>query len=244
MRMNMLVLPVEDRLYTMTKRVEERLGDVAFAAYQVGDATQRGATEFVAHADHLNYVSGALCRLAATSVDGVRTLGSSRDRALALAELRKNVEVYRLVRRIRELLGVPERGRFPLVELVEKAYGLGTFPALWAVEGLGHDFVENALAERKELQRILIDPPADALPAGSLTMMHAGMGLAFAERLLPSLTPYSSPTRIRATLLEFLRSCVENARPGYQGAAYESLGLVARFWHPQMVLVIDRELQA
>ena len=40
----------------------------------------------------------------------------------------------------------------------------------------------------------------------------------------------------------FVQLCRDNSRPGYEGAAYESLGLVARFWNSPLVPVVDRVL--
>src|ERR1051325_6969502 len=74
-------------------------------------------------------------------------------------------------------------------------------------------------------------------------MMHAGMGLAFAQQLMNSLTPYSPSEEVRGVLREFITLVQENSRQGYDGAAYESLGLVTRFWHSQMVRMIDEHLR-
>jgi hypothetical protein len=74
-------------------------------------------------------------------------------------------------------------------------------------------------------------------------MMHAGIGLGFGQELMNTITPYSEPEEIRSVLREFITLVDENSRPGYEGAAYESLGLVTRFWHAQMVSVVDKHLR-
>jgi len=81
------------------------------------------------------------------------------------------------------------------------------------------------------------------LPAKSLTMMHAGLGLGFAQQLMNTITPYSPAPEIRRVLQEFVTLVDDNSRPGYEGAAYESLGLVTRFWHSQMVPVVEEHLR-
>ena len=58
-------------------------------------------------------------------------------------------------------------------------------------------------------------------------MLHAGVGLAFAERLLEGVTPTTPGPAVRPVLRRFLALCRGNSRPGYVGAALESLGLVA-----------------
>jgi hypothetical protein len=75
-------------------------------------------------------------------------------------------------------------------------------------------------------------------------MMHAGMGISFAGHTVRALTPYSAATDINAALAQFVSLVKANARPGYEGPAYESLGLVTRTWYPQMVPVIDSRLWA
>src|SRR5258707_158448 len=74
------------------------------------------------------------------------------------------------------------------------------------------------------IRAILTDEHARDLADKSLTMMHAGLGLAFAEKLMNRNTPYSPDSNIRCVLQEFVTLDKENARNGYEGAAFESLG--------------------
>src|SRR5262249_11421336 len=74
--------------------------------------------------------------------------------------------------------------------------------------------------------------------------LHAGMGLSFANRLLETIKPGSPGGRVREVLGQFVELCKENSTNGYQGAAYESLGLVARNLYPHMVRSIDQQLSA
>src|SRR6266852_2970880 len=75
-------------------------------------------------------------------------------------------------------------------------------------------------------------------------MMHAGMGLAFAEHLWDGISPYDSEARVGEAIERFERLCVENSRDGYTGAARESLGLVTRTLEPLMVDAADRAIRA
>src|SRR5881397_591082 len=58
---------------------------------------------------------------------------------LVLEELRAKGEVFCLVLDVAKLIGVPSAPPFPLAELLARAYALGPFRALWAVEGLGKE---------------------------------------------------------------------------------------------------------
>src|SRR5205823_2283559 len=120
-------------------------------------------------------------------------------------ELRNNYQVFNLVKNVSSLLHIPDDGRdFDLARLVEGAYALGAYPDLWAVEGLGHDYAMTFWRRGGPVRGILSDVGPDRLPAKSLTMMHAGLGLAFAEQLLSAITPYSPPDEIRRVLSQFV----------------------------------------
>lgn len=234
-----------EALYKVTSAATDRLGDILWAAYQVGDQVQRSSVDLffdVATLRAFNpaYASRLAEDIARQTAETLRSLAPGENLSLAYQEFRNNYEVYNLVKHVHERLQIPSEGDFPLAELINRAYALGAYPDLWAVEGLGHDYAAS-LMERggTNVRGILTDERASVLPAKSLTMMHAGIGLAFAERLMKQVTPYSSRARARGVLAEFVRLCRENSRPGYVGAAYESLGLVTRTWHAQTVGLVD-----
>jgi len=230
-------------LYTGSRIFADRLSDWALAAFQVGDRLQRGSVDLVTHAGSAAYLTDAVLEIAGAASDGVRNYLPADNRALTVAELNNNFDVFNLVRHVNRRLDLTDSPPLPLLEFVERAYRLGPFAALWAIEGLGHDYAARAVATGQQLPRLLIDPPASGLPESTLTMMHAGMGLAFAEHLLSDLTPYSEAVQIRSVLSRYIELCDANSRPGFEGAAYESLGLYARVWHPEVVALIDRELR-
>jgi hypothetical protein len=165
-----------------------------------------------------------------------------RKRKLALLEARNKALIMGLVTHVETVF--PPRGTYkPLLELVNKCYAMGTFPALWAVEGLGNYYAETFRDRRLPIEKLLTDPTLEVLPAKSLTMLHAGIGLSFAKRSLEGLKVDSSPALLRNALQEFIRLCDGSSRPGYAGAAYESLGLVTLILHsPEMARVLDKHL--
>ena len=238
----------QDACYSVRQSAQNQFGDLVFGAFQIGDEVQRGLTDLFFDALTLRaldprYVSRLSSQAAAQAQDTLRTFSSGEGVRLAWQELRNNYEVFNLVKNVSSLLHIPEDGGdFDLTRLVAGAYALGAYPDLWAVEGLGHDYTMTFWRRGGAISGILTDVPLEMLPAKSLTMMHAGLGLAFAQQLMNTITPYSPADDIRRVLGEFVGLVDANSRPGYEGAAYESLGLVTRFWHTQMVGVVDERL--
>lgn len=234
--------------YSVTQAAENEFDSLLFGAFQIGDEVQRGLTNLFFDALTLRaldprYVSNLTSQVAAQSQDTLRAFSSTQAARLAWQELRNNYEVFSLVKNVSRLLHIPADDRqFNLRQLVQDAYALGAYPDLWAVEGLGHDYAMTFWRRGRPIRGILTDVNPEVLPAKSLTMMHAGLGLAFAEQLLNTFTPYDPPEVVRAVLLDFVTLVDENSRRGYEGAAYESLGLVTRFWHSQMVGVVGARL--
>jgi hypothetical protein len=120
-------------------------------------------------------------------------------------------------------------GKIPLQSIVEKCYALGSFPALWAVEGAGKDLAEWHIARNQNITRILIDVPLATRWNKALLMLHAGIGLGFAKFYMERLPGDPSNEEVRHAVTRTVELCRTNSRPGYYGAAMESLGLVSRF---------------
>ncbi|HKG80863.1 MAG TPA: hypothetical protein VKA78_15610 [Pyrinomonadaceae bacterium] len=235
--------------FSVRQATQNEFGDLVFAAYQVGDEVQRGLTEIffdtvTLQAFNPNYLSMLTSAVTDQSQDTLQTFSSTENARLAWQTLRNNYEVFNLVKHVSSLLNVPSEGsEFDLSKLVQDAYALGAYPDLWAVEGLGHLYALTFWNKGRPIRGILTDVSPEVLPAKSLTMMHAGIGLGFAQQLMNTITPYSAPEEIRGVLREFITLVDDNSRRGYEGAAYESLGLVTRFWHSQMVSVVDEHLR-
>lgn len=173
------------------------------------------------------------------AVEASRVLAEGKG-GLMWQELRDKGEVFCLVLDIANLIGVPADPPFPLYELLERSYALGPFRALWAVEGLGHDYGDSFWEQGLVPSRILNGEETRGLPAESLLMLHAGIGLSFAKNCLDGAGTRIQEAELRSRVSEVLRLCRDNSRPGYLGAAYESLGLVTRTFHPDLVSAVDR----
>jgi len=165
-----------------------------------------------------------------------------RDAGLARLECEAKMEVMQLVQDVGKIF--PDRNvHVPLAEIVARGYGLGSFPALWAVEGIGHELVESVRHRGETLKKLLSSKDVSDLPGGSLTMLHAGVGLGLAELALDGLRPDTPSEQIDAALQTFLDNCKGASRRGYVGCALESLGLVTQhFYGHSMVKVLDARL--
>ena len=185
----------EAAFYTVTQVGTDQFNDLIWAAFQVGDDLQRSIVDLAfdivtLRAFDQGYMGRLVTDIARQSQETLATFTQVDNFRIALRELKNNYEVFNLVKGVGALLNIPSASDFPLEELVEKAYALGTYPALWAIEGLGHDYAMTFWGSGKPIRNILNDGQARRLPAKSLAMMHAGLGLAFAEPLVP--TPRSA----------------------------------------------------
>jgi len=234
--------------FSVKQSAENEFDDIVFAAFQVGDEVQRGLTNIFFDTLALrtlnpSYISRLTSAVVEQSQDTLQTFSSTESARLAWQTLRNNYEVFNLVKHVSSLLHVPSESKdFNLPQLIQDAYALGAYPDLWAVEGLGHLYALTFWSKGRPISGILTDVSPEVLPAKSLTMMHAGIGLAFAQQLLSTRTPYSDPQELRSVVREFITLVDANSRRGYEGAAYESLGLVTRFWHSEMVGVVEEHL--
>jgi hypothetical protein len=237
--------------YPVRQAIENELNssDLIFGTYLLGNDAQRAVVDLMFDTLTLraftpSYISKLSENVSVQWRETRRVFSSPQNMRLGWDELSNNYEVFRLVKNVSKLLRIPPSGEdFDLERLVEAAYALGQFPDLWAVEGLGHDYAMTFWTKGNPIRGILSDERAKALPDKSLTMMHAGMGLAFAEQLMNTITPFSSAAQIQRTLGDFVTLVKDNSRKGYEGAAYESLGLVTRFWHSEMVPVVAQHIQ-
>ena len=118
-----------------------------------------------------------------------------------------------------------------LLKLVEDCYAMGEFPAVWAVEGVGHAWADVVYKRGEVPKNLLTGPEGDETPSKAMTMLHAGIGLSFAERRMHKVSPNIPHEDLRRIIEGFVADCKGSSRPGYTGAAYESLGLVVRYFH-------------
>ena len=226
--------------------MEEQISDIIQAFLQASDDIQRDIVDMGFRLlEPESWTPSGFARTAAEMTariaEGMRYADPSSEGLAAWRELGNKVEIFRLVKYLKSRVPIPE-GRFDLYEFVEKCYDLGPFLALWAVEGLGHDYAHTFRPYTETTQGILTDPALDKLAVKSMTMLHAGIGLGFAQELLDGTTDSTPSSEVRETLDLFIRLCKQNSRPGYEGAAIESLGIVTRNWHRNLVKIVDEQL--
>ena len=230
-------------LDAVTWTTQGQLGEWFQAAFQAGDDLQSDWMKLFADAMLPWRWSHAACELADRSGDALSFVSPGAGGAHCRQELRNKIEVYRLVKGVRKLLGLPPAGQpFALLPYVERAYRLDAYSALWLVEGLGHDYVETALGVGSP-RGLLRGAAVAGVPESSLPMLHGGLGLACAEHILAQLTPESSATEAGEALARFVALCRDNAMDRYADSAIEALGLDARCFFPDLVPVVDRGLE-
>jgi hypothetical protein len=232
-----------------TRNIRQRLGNVDDIAQQIfflGDGIQRTATDrFFDLVQPGTWSPAGLAQMASDtaseSLQFARFFTPGQTSSLSWLELQNKMEAFLLVGNLPTILGLSADRLPPLPELVEKAYSLPPFAALWAVEGLGHLYADTHWVLNGPPEGLLSQPQA-AVPEKNLLMLHAGMGLAFAYRMVSGLISQSPPTQVRGAVQRFVALCRANSREGYIGAAIEALGLVTRDFYPELVRKISQAL--
>lgn len=219
---------------------------VSFAVQQVGDSVQRSAVDLAGdiltlQAIRPDWIRDRVREAARQMVEATRALTPGLGLSTTIAALRNIFGVVNLVNQTTSMLDLPP-GLIALSAAVEKAYSFGGYESLWVVEGLGRENADRAWTGAAPPKGLLTTGQGANLPEKCLLMMHAGMGISFAQRIVSGLTPWSSREQIADALKQFESLVHANAREGYRGPSYESLGLVTRTWYPQMVAPLDREL--
>ena len=229
-------------LERVTWAAQGELGEWLRAAFQAGDDLTADFAELAAEAMVPWRWPSAASRLIESSLDTLRVARPDAAGALARRELANKLEVFWLVKGARRKLGHPAGRPFALAPYVEAAYRQGAYRALWMIEGLGHDYIESALARSESPRSLLRGKTVAGLPGSSLPMLHGGLGLACAEHVLGTLSPAVSTAEARRALDRFVTLCRENAQARHLDSALESLGLETRCFFPDLVPVIDRAL--
>jgi hypothetical protein len=225
------------RLDSVTRTVTGQLEGRLPATFAQADILQRRIVDLLVEVLTLN-ASDFLTSsrpILAPLVSAIDPLVAAFDRAfpgseaeVCWLELRNKLEIFFLVENAESRLGISPVEYTPLTTLVERAYALGEFLSLWAVEGLGHVYGQLALQDIPAPCELLAGPASEAVRPGAFLMLHAGIGLAFAQALLAPLTAQNAGASLPQVISKFVVFCRENSRPGYVGAAYESLGLFTR----------------
>ena len=240
---------VTGQLYFNTKRKVEKFGDPAAASFIALDEYMSKNVDFVfnmfsSHKGYKPYWTNLPGHLADQAKLAAAALGP--DHSIHTKQAKNTRYIFNLVRNNPEKLGIPKSGEFDLAYYMEKAYGIGDYENIWSVEGLGHVYSQRTWILKHNVSEdahgILTDGQAANMPVKSLTMMHAGLGLAVAESLMKQITLDSSTQEVERVLKTFIKLCNNNSQQGYVGCALESLGLVTRCFNYPLVDLVQRVL--
>jgi len=236
-----------------TQALAANLGQLPSAVFLLGDSMQRELlrnTFSLLEPSAWNQNSDAVKDLIEQTSETFRGLNPFQSGSLTVPELQNKTEVFRLVLQIPGRLDLPDKPPYPvLTDVVAKAYDMEDYPALWAVEGLGHWYGDTFYKQEQIPHGILQGGRLSGLPEKSLTMLNAGIGMAIAQHWMKTINHYSDPSDVRHALRQVVSLCRDNATPGYEGAALESLGLITQngqFYDEarpdEMVQIVGREL--
>lgn len=226
-----------------------QLGNTSQTLFYFGDFAQQEALKGFFDLFHpQTWTPGNMARLASEafreSIQVSRLVLPGDTQRLALVELRNKLEIFTQVRNLSDTLRLPSNQLLPLPDLVAKAYNtLSPFLVLWGVEGLGEYYTTLYTKLAGHFPQKLLWEENAQVPAKSLLMLHAGLGLSFANNLLSTVSPTAPRQKIHDVIQNFVTLCRENSRSGYLGAAIESLGLVTRTFYPTMPNLVHQELE-
>jgi hypothetical protein len=150
------------------------------------------------------------------------------DGAACWSELRNKARAYWLVglRRRRMPRGAT------LGDRVARVYEREPETAPFRLERVCYDFV-NAAWRRGSEPRALLAGGA-ALPEASLVLLHAGLGMALARRLLRPLGAGSPAAELDARMRRFMALVRDNSRPDLEPVAIEAAGTIVRMFLPRL----------
>jgi len=154
-------------------------------------------------------------------------------------ELDNKFEAFRLFQYADRELSAPV-DRLPLDEAVRRALTLDAFRAIWIIEGIG--CIKGAAASLS-VEGLLNEGAGSCVPDRAMIPLHAGIGTAFAEKLLGGLGPNPSTAEIRQTVDRFAGMCQANCRPGWEDACIEPLGLVVRCLYPHLLAPVSTAME-
>lgn len=224
-----------------------RTNTMMFAAFQFADKAQSDIARLAKDTMTLkvltpDWMTRVASLLFQGSTDAYESMATNEARSLLREQFQNTGDVIGFVNHPDAPDELSADGTYPLEKMVDKYYLRGDYPALWLMEGLGERYTHAYMAGGRTVRDLLTSGKAAQLPDKTQLMMHAGMGIAFAKDIVGDLTPWSAKTKVKDALRRFLDLVRQNSVDGYEGAAIESLGLVTRTWHGQMVTPISDEL--
>jgi hypothetical protein len=242
---------VQENLYKAGEAAKNdfKTNTALFGAFQFGDKAQSALTGFASDALSLkifnpNYIRQMATGLAQGSADAAGSVVTQESRHLLREQFGNTFDVIGFVNHVEAPRKLSSDGTYPLEEMIDSCYSHGDYPALWYVEGLGERYAEAYMESGKEVRDLLTTGKAAVADRKIQTMMHAGMGIAFGKQAVSELTPWSSDSAYKEAISNFIKQVNQNSIPGYEGAALESLGLVTRTWHGQLVSNMSTHLRS
>jgi hypothetical protein len=160
-------------------------------------------------------------------------------RVLLSEEIENKLLALRLFYFAQDELGLAKSG----TDIDEAARIAGTreaFQSIWMMEGAAYRYARSGGRIRHA-----------QVPERYFIPLHAGAGMAFAQSAIGALPQRPGRQALSQCVEGFLERCRSNARPGWEEAIFESLGLIVRLERPELLgplsdasEAIDPELRA
>jgi hypothetical protein len=210
-------------------------------AFRAGDQAQRGLVDFGTDGDGRSAVKTGF-EAARAAAEAFASMLPANDGQLPFRELESKLLAFNLFEHVDTELKIPRNRGLSLTELIARTSGLDPFSVVWATEGLGHFYTEQAWSKNL-VPRALLKNVARSLPASSLIPLHAGLGLSVATRLLSTVGDQPTVSELRNAVERFVAICEDNAQGPLAQVSIEALGLAARTLYPQLTRLIDLALR-
>ena len=166
----------------------------------------------------------------------------ARELSAGLQELGSKLVAYYLVRIHPQPRAL--RGRRDLTSLVAGAYRRDPGHTAFLLERLCYDFVKRFWRAGEEPRQLLCGEEARWLPEQSQILLHTGLGMALAKRLLGPLRPDSPDAAFDLALDHFSGLVKDNSRPEFAPVAFEAMGLMVRRFLPRLHGPVEARLRA
>ncbi len=153
----------------------------------------------------------------------------------AVSERENKLVVFQSFRYPHGALGLNPKVSLPLAAQVARVEDLPPYYRLWTTEGLGHAHAEAWSEARPEYPALLSPRLCGPLPKPRLLALHTGVGLSLARHWMRGGTE-----DLQRRLPAFADLCLRQARPGYAGALFEALGLMAMTLSPESLEELDQ----
>jgi len=176
------------------------------------------------------------------------------ERELAWQELRNKILTFTFFEHINIILDVTKRYSSQdkssqidkilihdrIEDAVKKIRALAPENRVWALEGVGYIYAEQALKKKETPMGILQD---NKLPPWSLGGLHSGMGMAFANWFLNQSQNQDTSSGSFEMIEQYHTLARQNSLAGCTGILLDSLGFISRLMAPVQLPEIGKQLQ-